>query len=384
MIRYALRCENAHRFDSWFGSSEDFDRLSGGGMLACAVCGSSAIEKDLMAPGVAAPGAGAAAVRPRLARPSRRWPSSAAASRPSPRTSAATSPPRRGASTRARAGAPDHRRGAAGRGAGAARGRHPGRPAALGRAQDQLMPPAGQIVILNGAPRAGKSSIVAALQAGFPEPWMNLGVDVFSGCIIPPRLRPGIGLRPGGELPELEALLPVLYAALYESVAAHSRLGLNVAVDVGHHDAYARAARHPARLRPAAGRAAGLFVGVRCPIATDHGAPPRRAGRALRRGRGGRAGAGPGAGLGARGARRRGSTTWSSTPRRCRPRPARRPSRGSSTPAFRGRPRSSGSRRRRPRPDGPAVPPRLPAPAGRPKRAGFGRSPRRQRPCPVW
>ena len=54
MIRYALRCDRAHRFDSWFGSSVDFDRLSGGGHLACSVCGSSAVEKDLMAPRVTA------------------------------------------------------------------------------------------------------------------------------------------------------------------------------------------------------------------------------------------------------------------------------------------------------------------------------------------
>ena len=53
MIRYALRCDRAHRFDSWFGSSADFDRLLDAGHLACAVCGSSAVEKDLMAPSVA-------------------------------------------------------------------------------------------------------------------------------------------------------------------------------------------------------------------------------------------------------------------------------------------------------------------------------------------
>ena len=53
MIRYALRCDRAHRFDSWFGSSADFDRLLGAGHLACAVCGSSAVEKDMMAPSVA-------------------------------------------------------------------------------------------------------------------------------------------------------------------------------------------------------------------------------------------------------------------------------------------------------------------------------------------
>jgi hypothetical protein len=62
MIRYALRCENAHSFESWFGSSADFDRLQAGGLVACAVCGSSAVVKELMAPSVAT--AAAAAERP--------------------------------------------------------------------------------------------------------------------------------------------------------------------------------------------------------------------------------------------------------------------------------------------------------------------------------
>jgi hypothetical protein len=61
MIRYALRCDREHRFDSWFGSSADFDRLKAGGLVACAVCGSATIEKELMAPSigsVAGPGGG--------------------------------------------------------------------------------------------------------------------------------------------------------------------------------------------------------------------------------------------------------------------------------------------------------------------------------------
>ncbi|MFO1141993.1 MAG: DUF1178 family protein [Amaricoccus sp.] len=60
MIRYALRCDRAHRFDSWFGSSADFDRLLDSRLLACAVCGSQTVSKDLMAPAVA----GAAPERP--------------------------------------------------------------------------------------------------------------------------------------------------------------------------------------------------------------------------------------------------------------------------------------------------------------------------------
>jgi hypothetical protein len=55
MIRYALRCEKAHRFESWFGSSADFDRLHAAGMVACAVCGGAGVEKDLMAPAIGAP-----------------------------------------------------------------------------------------------------------------------------------------------------------------------------------------------------------------------------------------------------------------------------------------------------------------------------------------
>ena len=56
----------------------------------------------------------------------------------------------------------------------------------------------GQIIILNGAPRAGKSSIAAAIQETFEGPWMNLGTDTFILAVTPPRFRPGVGLRPGG------------------------------------------------------------------------------------------------------------------------------------------------------------------------------------------
>src|ERR687884_862886 len=107
--------------------------------------------------------------------------------------------------------------------------------------QGAIMTPTGspgQIVILNGTPRSGKSSIVAVIQDTFDGLWMNLGVDRFMQ-MTPARYLPGIGLRPGGERPDIEPLVPILYRAMYESIAAHSRLGLNVVVDVGHHDAYA-------------------------------------------------------------------------------------------------------------------------------------------------
>jgi chloramphenicol 3-O phosphotransferase len=123
----------------------------------------------------------------------------------------------------------------------------------------------GQIVILNGTPRSGKSSIATAIQSTFEGVWMNLGVDHFKQ-MTPERFQPGIGLRPGGERPDLEPLIVILYRAMYGAIALHSRMGLNVVVDVGHHDAYSV----PRGILPnSAQQLKGLpvlFVGVRCPI----------------------------------------------------------------------------------------------------------------------
>jgi chloramphenicol 3-O phosphotransferase len=116
------------------------------------------------------------------------------------------------------------------------------------------------IVLLNGAPRSGKSSIVAELQRTLDGTWMNLGVDV-ARHMTPPSAQPGIGLRPGEPAHPAAGLVPTLYAALWESVAAHERLGLDLAVDVGLHDRAAAA--------DGARRLSGLpvlFVGVRCPV----------------------------------------------------------------------------------------------------------------------
>jgi chloramphenicol 3-O phosphotransferase len=118
----------------------------------------------------------------------------------------------------------------------------------------------GQIVILNGAPRSGKSSIAAAIQETFDGMWMNLGVDV-ARAMTPPKLQPGVGLRPGEPDHVAAALIPVLYAAMWESVAAHARLGLDVVVDVGLYDSTVAA--------DAARRLGGvpvLFVGVLCDV----------------------------------------------------------------------------------------------------------------------
>lgn len=52
MIRFSLRCGQGHGFDSWFQSAAAFDTLCASGHLSCAICGSTAVEKALMAPQV--------------------------------------------------------------------------------------------------------------------------------------------------------------------------------------------------------------------------------------------------------------------------------------------------------------------------------------------
>lgn len=123
----------------------------------------------------------------------------------------------------------------------------------------------GQIIILNGTPRSGKSSIVTIIQETFEGVWMNLGVDAFMK-MTPKRYQPGIGLRPGGEKPELEPLIVLMYKALYESIASHSRLGINVVVDIGHHDEYSVPQHILVNSARILSELPVLFVGVHCPI----------------------------------------------------------------------------------------------------------------------
>ncbi len=52
MIRYALRCDQAHDFDMWFADSDTFDALARASHVSCPECGSTAVTKALMAPGV--------------------------------------------------------------------------------------------------------------------------------------------------------------------------------------------------------------------------------------------------------------------------------------------------------------------------------------------
>ncbi len=54
MIHFTLKCDKDHRFDSWFQSSEAFDKLKAAGMVSCSHCGSTQVDKAMMAPRVQA------------------------------------------------------------------------------------------------------------------------------------------------------------------------------------------------------------------------------------------------------------------------------------------------------------------------------------------
>ena len=52
MIRFHLKCDQNHTFESWFQSGEAFEKLVASGMITCAACGSTAVSKSVMAPAV--------------------------------------------------------------------------------------------------------------------------------------------------------------------------------------------------------------------------------------------------------------------------------------------------------------------------------------------
>ena len=56
MIVFDLACDNAHTFEGWFRSSEDFMAQQDRGHLMCPVCDSAAVVKAPMAPAVPAKG----------------------------------------------------------------------------------------------------------------------------------------------------------------------------------------------------------------------------------------------------------------------------------------------------------------------------------------
>jgi chloramphenicol 3-O phosphotransferase len=123
----------------------------------------------------------------------------------------------------------------------------------------------GQVVVLNGAPRSGKSSIARALIDRRPGHWLNLGVDTMQAA-TPTRLLPGMGLSPRAARPDLEPFVVAAFEALYVAVRFLSQNGVGVAVDVGHHHEYSQRLGILQRSARLLADVPVLFVGVHCDI----------------------------------------------------------------------------------------------------------------------
>ena len=50
MIKYILKCENDHEFESWLSNSEEFEKLKKKKLLECIYCYSKNVNKSIMAP----------------------------------------------------------------------------------------------------------------------------------------------------------------------------------------------------------------------------------------------------------------------------------------------------------------------------------------------
>jgi len=69
VIRYALACHKGHDFESWFQNSAAYEKQNKRALIACPACGSTRVEKALMAPSLtrrdkAAPARGPAGAPP--------------------------------------------------------------------------------------------------------------------------------------------------------------------------------------------------------------------------------------------------------------------------------------------------------------------------------
>ncbi|MBL6857281.1 MAG: DUF1178 family protein [Pelagibacteraceae bacterium] len=52
MIKYILKCEHKHEFESWFSDSKEFEKLKKDNLVECIFCQSRKVEKSIMSPNV--------------------------------------------------------------------------------------------------------------------------------------------------------------------------------------------------------------------------------------------------------------------------------------------------------------------------------------------
>jgi len=125
----------------------------------------------------------------------------------------------------------------------------------------------GNIILLNGAAGAGKTSIVQALQAVLDAPYLDMGVDKLVSMLPDaylerPSWEKGLdGTTQVGLLDRLDPCSPQLISGMHHTIAALAR--------AGNHVIAAHVLIEPGWLRECAQLFCELptfFVGIRCPL----------------------------------------------------------------------------------------------------------------------
>jgi hypothetical protein len=52
MIKYLLKCNNKHVFESWFSESKEYEKLKKRKLIECIFCRSKDVDKSIMSPNV--------------------------------------------------------------------------------------------------------------------------------------------------------------------------------------------------------------------------------------------------------------------------------------------------------------------------------------------
>ena len=52
MIKYLLKCNNRHEFESWFSESKEFEKLKKKNLIECIFCQSKDVNKSIMSPNI--------------------------------------------------------------------------------------------------------------------------------------------------------------------------------------------------------------------------------------------------------------------------------------------------------------------------------------------
>ena len=50
MIKYILKCNNKHEFESWFSNSNEYEKLKKKRLIECIFCHSKQVQKSIMSP----------------------------------------------------------------------------------------------------------------------------------------------------------------------------------------------------------------------------------------------------------------------------------------------------------------------------------------------